>query len=212
MTRVLELLLTTLVIALIVSVSFNLYDYYVVLPQMQTDTNIRKTNALKGWLLEMNVADDALKAAKTNDDIQQASGNDVGFAQYFATILGGGPSEKLYTSVETATYWLNEGLMAMYFGNETGAIYQRNLNQAELSMIANLTDNLYGLLIRSASLPNHTYPYLEDWLDYGRNMTNMDPAQQLQEVGVNMTNVLGYLDQITSVSRQIIAMYPNTSF
>lgn len=196
MNRGTKISLTALIVTLILFLSLISYEYLVVSPQAQTDMNIRRTSALKGWLILMGQVHDTLEVAKTYKDVLQAA-DSVGFAGYFTPILYIGSSEKLYISIATATASLYDALrIGIGFGGGQG-----NISENDLLRIANLTDNLYGLLIRSASLPNQTYPYLVDGLDYSG--VGMDPAQQLREVGVNMTNVIDYLNQIEQISRQI---------
>jgi hypothetical protein len=201
MDKVTKLSITALVIALIVSASLISYDYFFVSPQAQTDMNIRRTNALKGWLLLMDQVDSTLKNATSNYDVKQAWLY-VAYARPFAPILCIGSSEKLYSSICTATSHLSDGLMGMGFGGSV-----ENLSQTGLSFISNLTDNLDGLLVRSASTQNQTYSYLWDWLPFVDSDVKMDPAQQLREVGINMTNVIGYVNQIEQLSHQIIETY-----
>ena len=204
MSKKMMFLVGILALALLVSVGFNLVNNFVNVPQTQRVINIMRTEALRGWLEEMRRVDSLLKAAKTNDDIQQTRNYVHGEAEYFADTLIAGSSEPMYVSVASATHWLSDGLLDMYSGNSSGAVYPRNLDQTELSMIANLTDNLDGLLIRSASPPQELLVYM---LDYESNMIDMDPAQKLQKVGVNMTSVLEYLNQITQISIHIVTYY-----
>lgn len=199
-----RILVLVLVLILIVSVALNLYDHFVTFPQMQRDTNIMRTKALEGWLHEMLVLDISLQAAETNYDIEQA--NRPFAYERFAAILQEDSSENLYSSIGEATFWLNEGLQAMFFGSIPGPVTERSLNQTEQSMIANLTDSLDDLLIKSAQPKAY---HLVDLLDYSRDMVGKDPAQQLQEAGVNMTDVSTYLDQLTESSKQIVYVYPS---
>jgi hypothetical protein len=93
----------------------------------------------------------------------------------------------------------------MYFGKSVGAVWTRNLNQTELSLIANVTDNLDGVLSRSALPRAQRLVYM---LDYYSNMTGMDPAQELQKVGANVTAVQEHLNQIIQISWYIVhALY-----
>jgi hypothetical protein len=124
-------------------------------------------------------------------------------AQHFAATLSTGFSEPMCSSISAAIYRLSDGLDYMFFGNISGSVSQRSLDQTELSMTANLTDNLDGLLIRSAP----PQQLLVVMLDYSSDNIGMDPAQQLQKVGVNMTSVLEYINQITQISFQLLLYY-----
>lgn len=197
MSKKMKSIVAVLAVALTISIGFNLGYIFVNGPQTQRTINIMRTQALKGWLGEMYRVDSLLKGAKTNDDVDQVYNYVRGEATYFAEAVSADYSEPMYTSIGATTFYLGEGLLAMYFGKSLGAIWQRSLNQTELSMIANLTDNLDGL----------QQTRLEYWLDYSYNFTGMDPVQELAKVGVNITVVLGYLNQMTQVSQRMISYY-----
>ena len=205
MSKKMKFLIGILALALIVSVGFNLVNNFVNAPQTQKVINVMREEALKGWLGKMELVESVLREAKTNDNVKQAYEYVRGDVHYFAEILSAGSSEPMYWGISTATYWLGEGLIDMYFGKSVGAVWTRNLNQTELSLIANVTDNLDGVLSRSALPRAQRLVYM---LDYYSNMTGMDPAQELQKVGANVTAVQEHLNQIIQISWYIVhALY-----
>jgi hypothetical protein len=184
-----------LILALVVSLGFNLYNNFVISNQTQTDMNNVRTEALQGWLGEMwQVAID-LNTSTNNYDIKQAWL--VVDGEKFAGILNAfGSSEKLYSQISSTTFYLSSGLEQMFFGNETGLIVTRDLDQTELSMVKELTQNLDGLLFTN-----------DTRVQWFLSTSGVDPTQQLQNQGINITGVLGYLTNIAQISSQIQMMY-----
>jgi hypothetical protein len=200
--RVLKFVSVTLIIALAVSVGFNLYNYFVVFPQTQTDINNVRTQALMGWLVEMSTVDNLVNTAKTNYDVQQAWLTIYG--EKFAGIMNSiGSSEELYTLIARATSSLNQGLEQMYFGNVTGAIWSRNLDQTELFMLNNTVSNLNALLFRESDGRTVELLLFGSFGSY----PSLDPIQRLQNLGINMSYVYGHLNQLVQIGNQMVNYY-----
>jgi hypothetical protein len=184
-----------LILALVVSLGFNLYNNFVASEKTQIDMNNVRTEALQGWLGEMWQVDTDLNTSTSNYDIKQAwlvvdGEKFVGILNVF------GSSEKLYSQISNTTFFLSSGLEDMFFGNETGLILTRNLDQTELSMVKELTQNLDGLLFTNGTRVQ--------WL---LSTSGVDPTQQLRNQGINFTDVYEYLTNIAQVSFQIQQYY-----
>jgi len=92
-----------------------------------------------------------------------------------------------------ATFYLYEALQTAHFGNQTGTVTERNLDENVLTMIENVTTNIENLesnisLVRT------------------RPPNGVEPTQQLREAGV-LTDVLNCLEQIYQVSSDILNYY-----
>ena len=186
-----------LVLTFIVSVGLNLYDHFVVLPQMQATINNMSLQALDGWMGKMETVRNILKRAETNIDVEDGHVH-TSWAERFVDILttemeSSKYHNKLYYSMSKATFYLDEALLTVHFGNQTEPVTERNLDENVLTMIENVTTNIENL-------------YNKINLVRTRPPNGVEPTQQLREAGV-LTDVLTCLEQIYQVSSDILNYY-----
>jgi len=95
-----------LVLVLIVSVGLNLYDHFIVIPQMQATINNMRVEALKSWLGKMQLVKNILRRAETNLDVEDASVH-TSWAELFADILTYGiDTSYLSPNYRGLYYWI----------------------------------------------------------------------------------------------------------
>lgn len=190
-------LVRILVLVLIISVGLNLYDHFIVLPQMQATTNNMRVQALNAWLGKMEVVKNILKQAETNIDVEDAHVH-TSRAELFVNILTNGIDifehhKELYYWISKVTLYLDEALLRIHSGNQTGVVTERNLDQNVLTMIENVTTNIENLESKTSFMRT-------------RSLNGVEPTQQLREADV-LTDVLNYLEQIYQVSIDILNYY-----
>jgi hypothetical protein len=182
------------VLVLVVSIALNVYDYFVVLPQIESTVNNMRVEAFKAWRGKMVLVNHLLKRAETNFDIEDVV-VETSRAKLFADIytfdihISKHP-EKLYYWVSMVTYHLALSLHEIFIGNETGVITEKPLNEDVLSMIQNVTTTMENLESKTGRV----------------SLNGVGPAQQLREAGV-LTDVLNYLEQIYEVSGDMYNYY-----
>jgi hypothetical protein len=175
------------VLVLVVSVALNVYDHFVTLPQKESTMNNMRVEAFKAWRNRMVLVKSLLKRAETNFDVKDIKG-DTYSAERFANIFTTGinifePQKELYQWVSKTAYYLDEALLTIYSGNQTGVIIEQPLDENILTMIQNVTTTIENLGSKTEIL----------------SLNGVDPAQQLREAGV-LTDILNYLEQIYEVS------------
>jgi len=180
-----------LVLALIISVGLNLYDHFITLPQMQATTNNMRVQALQQWLDSIGRLRYLLERSETNFDVREAE-YDAYLARDFVAMYGVG----IGYDPETLGYWLRRSTFDLelsvhdiYWGNQTGVITSRNLDQYILEKIQNITqtiENIENSMIISAN--------------------GVDPVKQLREKG-KLTEIIDYCKQISEVHIEIATYF-----
>lgn len=196
-----KLLVGLFALVLIISVGLNLYDHFIVLPQMQATINDMRVQALNGWLSKMELVKNILVQAETNIDVEDATVH-TSRAKRFEDILSDGINifehgKDLYYWVSGVTFYLDEALWKVYSGNQTGAVTERNLDQNVLTMIENVTANIENLRSKTSSM---------QMIMWTTGLRGVEPTQQLREAEV-LTDVLNYLERIYQVSIEILDYY-----
>ncbi len=179
---------------LVVSLGVNLYDRFIALPQAQATMNNMRVDALDAWLDKMQLVKNILKRAETNIDVEDAEVH-ASWAGLFVNIFENGMNsfesgKELYLGVSKANYYFTDALHTIYvghFGNETGPITKRDLDETTLTMIENVTTTIENL---------------ESKVRTTLSSDGVEPAQQLTEAGI-LTDVLNLLEQIYQISIEI---------
>ncbi len=192
-----KLLVGLFVLVLIISVGLNLYDHFIVLPRMQATINDMRNQALNGWLSKMGSVKYILVQAKTNFDVEDARVQ-TSRLRRFEDILSNGINvfehgEELYYWISKVTFYLDEALLKVLSGNQTGAVTERNLDQNVLTMIENVTTNIERLRTRTSFM-------------WTVSPKGVEPTQRLREAEV-LTDALNYLERIDQVSIEILDYY-----
>jgi hypothetical protein len=161
---------------------------------MQTTENDMRTEAFKAWLSQMALIKSLLNGAKTNYAIEDCS-HQVSYAKRYVNVFESGidvfeSGNELYYGVSKATYYLHEALSRIYFGNQTGPVVYRNLDQYDLAIIGNLTSSIENLGRTATSL----------------SLNGIEPTAQLKDDGV-LTDVLRYLEQIYGFAQSVYEYY-----
>jgi len=180
-----------LVIVLVISVGLNLYEHFVVFPQMQATLNNMRVYALQSWVDQMDFTQDVLDHAETNFDVYDAKLH-TSFARKFAQIYVTGidyDAENLYYLLSYSTSRLDYAIETIFLGNITGPVPSRYLDQYILQKI--------GSIIQTIESIKHSMKM---------SANGVDPIQQLEEKG-NLTNTRNYCDQIIETSTEIINYY-----
>lgn len=175
------------VLVLVVSVALNVYDHFVALPQIESTVNNMRVEAFKAWRSRMVSVRFYLNRAETNFDIKDIS-DDTYMAERFANIFTSGinifePQKELYQWVSKTAYYLDEAMLMIYSGNQTGVVTEQPLDENILTMIQNVTTTIENLRSKTEIV----------------SLNGVDPAQQLREAGV-LIDILNYLEQIYEVS------------
>lgn len=190
-------LIALFAVMLLVSVGFNIYDHFVVWPSTQATLNNKDVKAFESWLDLLVVTDYFLSNPKTNVDIHDAwliarMASEV--TEIFTPSLEsfGGLARNLSFGVTYATSWLVEATDAVYVGNKTGVVSERELEQPILNIIANLTRVIRNLV--------------HSTLQVSIIENGMSLAQQLQEN--NLLNPLAnYCGEMMTIGQQIYEYY-----
>jgi len=182
-----------LVLVLIVSVGLNLYDHFIVIPQMQATINNMRVQALDAWLGMMQKVNNILKHAKTNIDVKDAHNHTSWAEPLVHSRLTYGidiweHQNEFYYWISKVAFYLDEALVTVHFGNKTGPVTERNLDQNVLTMIENITT---------------TYDNSETKIRSHLSSNGVEPVQQLREAGV-LADVLIHLEQIYQISADIL--------
>ena len=180
-----------LVLVLIMSVGLNLYEHFIVLPQMQATLNTMRACALQSWVDQMGFVRGVLDHAETNFDVYDAKLH-TAFARKFVQICVTGfdyDAENMYYLLSLSTSHLDYAIETIFLGNITGPVPSRDLDQYILQKIGSIIQTIESIehsMITSAN--------------------GVDPIQQLEEKG-NLTNIMNYCNHIIETSTEIINHY-----
>lgn len=140
-------------VALLVSVGLNAYDRLILQPSIQRALNNKDANAFNSWKHLMGLTWYYLNTSKTNFDVQNAM--DIAeiiareTVEIFTPTLESSRldlAQNLSYGMRYGTTQLWESISALFSGNKTGPITERELDPTELNMIANLTRVIGNML------------------------------------------------------------------
>ena len=179
-----------LVLVLIISVSINLYNHFVVIPKIQTTVNNMIVEVLSRWISQMMGAKNILESAETYSDALDAIGYVDRAREYLAICLNeiGYSSGSFYALIRDSTGGLWHALMTFY-GRENPldmGVKTQNLTQYDSNNIEDICqaiDNIYILMKFENS--------------------GVDPVQQLEE-RENLTDIIFSCRKIELASLNII--------
>jgi len=154
-------LIAILSVALLLSVGLNAYDRFVLQPSIQTALNNKDVNGFNSWWGLMGLMWYYLDNSKTNFDVENAwklariISEDT--TEIFTPTLESSRldlAQNLSSGMTYGAMWLEEGTGALFSGNKTGSVTERELDPTELNMIANLTSVIGNMLnsIRTVSI------------------------------------------------------------
>lgn len=195
-----RILVLMLVLILIVSVAFNLYDAYVNHPKMQATMNDMRVRAFRRWLNDMDAAAVVLEGAETPEDFRQAELNlTYGAEDSSRIILTGidtsgsyeGANKNPYLLIYEASGRLQGVAMALgflVFKNSSAFIASIRLRFADLtSTVRDMRVDMRAFALQ----------------DYGATYTGADLVQRLQDKG-KLTDFMNYCDKIIEASAEIM--------
>jgi len=183
-------LVGVLVLALIVSVSFNLYNHFVVIPKTPKTLNNIIAEVLRRWMSQMMGAKNILESAETNFDAYDARSKVTRAYDYLEICRDeiGYSLESFYGSIRSSTRRLWDALDTIFWRNASPdmGVTTQNLTEYDLSNIEDICqaiDNIYLLM----KLEN----------------SGVNPVQQLEEQE-NLTDIIFSLRKIKLASQNII--------
>jgi hypothetical protein len=188
-----KIIVSVLVLALAISLGFNVYHYLAMVNKQKTINNIRSEIILE-WANEMDIAAHYLKNATTNIDVADRYGMRWFLYAAFRIMEAGYQWHDESEFYEPMTFLPLDvaGNLAPYKeGAQRAPIIVRHINQTAIEMFGNLAEKIWNV---TGLITNETSTL--------RSSTGVNPIQRLEEKGILDDIIDGCLD-IRSYSSEI---------